>query len=58
MLMPINELGVTSPRKYGRYNAIEERDLLNAASKLDAYFQTNTVITPVELVVLAVVATA
>jgi len=40
MLMPINELGVTSPRKYGRYNAIEERDLLNAASKLDAYFQT------------------
>jgi len=40
MLMHINELGgYKSEKMWKRYNAIEERDLLNAASKLKPTFK-------------------
>jgi integrase len=39
-------VGHKSEKMWKRYNAIEERDLLNAASKLNSYHESNTVITP------------
>ncbi len=39
-------VGHKSEEMWKRYNAIEESDLLNAASKLNTYLQTNTVLTP------------
>ena len=39
-------VGHKSEKMWKRYNAIEESDLLNAASKLNSYLQTNTVLTP------------
>jgi integrase len=39
-------VGHKSEKMWKRYNAMEESDLLKAASKLDTYLQTNTVITP------------
>ena len=39
-------VGHKSERMWKRYNAIEESGLLNAASKLNSYVQTNTVLTP------------
>jgi integrase len=39
-------VGHKSEKLWKRYNAIEESDLLNAASKLNSYLQTNTVLTP------------
>jgi integrase len=42
-------VGHKSEKMWKRYNAIEEKDLTNAASKLDAYLQSNTVITPAGL---------
>jgi integrase len=39
-------VGHKSEKMWKRYNAMEESDLLNAASKLNSYLQTNTVITP------------
>ncbi|MBU6482099.1 MAG: site-specific integrase [Nitrospirae bacterium] len=39
-------VGHKSEKMWKRYNAIEESDLLNAASKLNTYLQTNTVLTP------------
>lgn len=43
--MPI--VGYDSEKMWKRYNAMEESDLLNAASKLNSYLHTNIVITPV-----------
>jgi integrase len=42
-------VGHKSERMWQRYNSIEEKDLLSAASKLDKYIEANTVITPVGL---------
>jgi hypothetical protein len=39
-------VGHKSEKMWKRYNAIEESDLVNAASKLNTYLQTNTVLTP------------
>jgi integrase len=39
-------VGHKSEKMWKRYNAMEDSDLLKAASKLDAYHQTNTVLTP------------
>jgi len=39
-------VGHRSEKMWKRYNAIEETDLVNAASKLSTYLQTNTVLTP------------
>jgi integrase len=39
-------VGHKSEKMWKRYNAVEERDLVNAASKLNTYLQTNTVLTP------------
>jgi integrase len=39
-------VGHKSEKMWKRYNSIEENDLVNAASKLNAYLQTNTLITP------------
>lgn len=39
-------VGHKSEKMWKRYNAMEESDLLKAASKLNSYLQTNTVITP------------
>lgn len=39
-------VGHKSEKMWKRYNAVEEEDLLKAASKLNAYLQTNTVLTP------------
>jgi integrase len=39
-------VGHKSEKMWKRYNAIEESDLVNAASKLNIYLQTNTVLTP------------
>lgn len=38
-------VGHKSEKMWKRYNAMEDSDLLKAASKLDAYHQTNTVLT-------------
>ena len=40
-------VGHKSEKMWKRYNSIEEKDLLNAASQLNTYLQiSNTVITP------------
>src|SRR5215208_1700955 len=39
-------VGHKSEKMWKRYNAIEESDLLNAASKLDTYLRSNSVLTP------------
>ena len=39
-------VGHKSEKMWKRYNAIEGNDLMNAASKLNTYLQTNTVLTP------------
>jgi integrase len=39
-------VGHKSEKMWKRYNAMEESDLLKAASKLDIYLQTDTVLTP------------
>ena len=39
-------VGHKSEKMWKRYNSIEEKDLSNAALKLDSYLQSNTVITP------------
>jgi hypothetical protein len=39
-------VGHKSEKMWKRYNAMEDSDLLKAASKLDTYLQTNTVLTP------------
>jgi len=39
-------VGHKSEKMWKRYNAIEESDLVNAASKLNTYLQSNTVLTP------------
>jgi hypothetical protein len=39
-------VGHKSDKKWKRYNAIEESDLLNAAKKLNTYLETNTLLTP------------
>jgi integrase len=39
-------VGHKSEKMWKRYNAIEEGDLLNAASKLNTYLQSNTLLTP------------
>ena len=42
-------VGHKSERMWQRYNSIEEKDLLTAASILDKYIQLNTVLTPATL---------
>jgi integrase len=42
-------VGHKSERMWQRYNSIEEKDLLSAASKLDKYIGANTVLTPASL---------
>jgi hypothetical protein len=39
-------VGHKSEKMWKRYNAVEEDDLLKAASKLNMYLQSNTVLTP------------
>jgi integrase len=46
-------VGHKSEKMWKRYNAIEEKDLMNAASKLNTYLQTNTVLTPASSVQMA-----
>ncbi len=41
-------VGHRSEKMWKRYNVIEETDLVNAASKLNTYLQTNTVLTPAD----------
>ena len=42
-------VGHKSERMWQRYNSIEEKDLLRAASRLNTYFEANTVLTPAGL---------
>jgi hypothetical protein len=39
-------VGHKSEKMWKRYNAIEEKDLTQAAQKLNTYLKINTVITP------------
>lgn len=51
-------VGHKSEKMWKRYNAIEESDLVNAASKLNTYLQNNTVLTPASSAQAAVTVTA
>jgi len=47
-------VGHKSEKMWKRYNSIEEKDLLNAASRLNTYLESNTVLTPADSAALPI----
>ena len=51
-------VGHKSEKMWKRYNSIEEKDLLNAASRLNTYLESNTVLTPADSTVSPILVNA